>query len=99
MTKPADDKLGHAKREIKALKVQIEQFKKNDQRRLEMMSGAWILRQKADAIECAVVHATEIIDQMGYQGIDSEMATRAVLETAKAFLQFADEADKAEAEE
>jgi chromosome segregation ATPase len=27
MTKPADDKLGHAKREIKALKVQIDQLK------------------------------------------------------------------------
>jgi uncharacterized protein (DUF3084 family) len=27
MTKPADDKLGHAKREIKALRVQIEQIK------------------------------------------------------------------------
>jgi hypothetical protein len=28
MTKPADDKLGHAKREIKALKVQLDQEKK-----------------------------------------------------------------------
>jgi chromosome segregation ATPase len=27
MTKPADDKLGHAKREIKALKLQLEQLK------------------------------------------------------------------------
>jgi hypothetical protein len=28
MSKPADDKLGHAKREIKALKVQLDQEKK-----------------------------------------------------------------------
>jgi hypothetical protein len=27
MTKPIDDKLGHAKREIKALRVQVEQLK------------------------------------------------------------------------
>jgi hypothetical protein len=55
MTKPADDKLAHAKREIKALRVQVEQFKKNDQRRMEMMRGAWLLRQQAKAVHSLIL--------------------------------------------
>jgi hypothetical protein len=83
MTKPIDDKLGHAKREIKALKVQLEQERARmtelkeaatdllndcinfDDGNLTNVilktlsnclkskgsSSAWLLRQKADAVD------------------------------------------------
>jgi hypothetical protein len=59
-----------------------------------LVPEAWLLKQKADAIECAVTYATEIIDQMGYQGIESEMALRAVLELAKELREAADKDEK-----
>jgi hypothetical protein len=94
MTKPIEDKLAHAKREIKALRVQVEKFKKNDQRRMEMMRGAWLLRQKAKAVGEAREHMLR--DAERGRGMDVDEAN-AWLKVKVQHLN--DEADKAEAEE
>jgi hypothetical protein len=122
MTKPADDKLGHAKREIKALTGQLKQERARmtelkeaatdllndcinfDERNLtdgilttlsnclksKGLSSAWLLRQKADAVEaardeiCTYMYGVELLNTA-----DPEELT----DFAKRLRQAADDAD------
>jgi hypothetical protein len=123
MTKPADDKLGHAKREIKALTGQLaetrarmsmlESFIEGVEKNAEQFnpewnfvcsqalaggSKAWLLRQKAAAVDAA---ANECMPGPYGQPDDPAPEYMAACESiadvkdyAKRLRQAADEADK-----
>jgi hypothetical protein len=59
MTKPADDKLGHAKREIKALRVQVAQ---GNSRVAELTEALVSLRKPWDLTQILGVETRRLVE-------------------------------------